>query len=58
MQREATATIRGYIYQFDASITDDRPDPLPVTEAEIDVFEQWFGNLFDELFGATPSSEP
>ena len=23
---------------------------LPVTEAEVDVFEAWFGDLFDELF--------
>lgn len=33
------------------SVTDDWPDPVPVTEAEITVFEQWFGDLFDELFG-------
>jgi hypothetical protein len=33
------------------TVTDDWPDPVPVTEAEIDVFEQWFGDLFDELFG-------
>jgi hypothetical protein len=25
-------------------------DPMPVTEAEIEVFEAWFGDLFDELF--------
>jgi len=23
---------------------------LPVTDAEVDVFEAWFGDLFDELF--------
>jgi len=23
---------------------------VPVTEAEIEVFEAWFGDLFDELF--------
>ncbi len=28
-------------------VTDDWPDPVPVTEAEIDVFERWFGDLFD-----------
>ncbi len=32
------------------TVTDDWPDPTPVTEAEIDVFERWFGDLFDELF--------
>lgn len=33
------------------TVTDDWPDPVPVTQAEIEVFEQWFGDLFDELFG-------
>lgn len=33
------------------TVTDDWPDPVPVREAEIDVFEAWFGDLFDELFG-------
>lgn len=34
------------------TVTDDWPDVVPVTEAEIDMFEQWFGDLFDELFGS------
>jgi hypothetical protein len=34
------------------TVTDDWPHPVPVTEAEIEVFEQWFGDLFDELFGS------
>ncbi|MGH6676554.1 MAG: hypothetical protein ACRECE_10105 [Xanthobacteraceae bacterium] len=33
------------------TVTDDWPDPLPITDAELDVFEAWFGDLFDELFG-------
>jgi hypothetical protein len=33
------------------TVTDDWPNDVPVTEAEIDVFEAWFGNLFDDLFG-------
>ena len=33
------------------TVTDNWPDPVPVTEAEIEVFERWFGDLFDELFG-------
>ena len=37
------------------TVTDDWPDPVPVTQAEIEVFERWFGDLFDELFG---SSDP
>jgi hypothetical protein len=31
------------------SVTDDWPDEVPVTEAEIQVFERWFGDVFDEL---------
>lgn len=33
------------------TVTDDRPRPVPVTQAEIEVFERWFGDLFDDLFG-------
>jgi hypothetical protein len=33
------------------SVTDDWPKDVPVTEAEIDVFEAWFGDVFDDLFG-------
>jgi hypothetical protein len=33
------------------TITDDWPKLVPVTETEVDVFEAWFGHLFDELFG-------
>jgi hypothetical protein len=32
-------------------VTDDWPEDIPITEAEIDVFEHWFGDLFDEFFG-------
>jgi hypothetical protein len=34
------------------TVTDDWPERAPVTQAEVDVFEAWFGDLFDELFGA------
>ncbi len=32
-------------------VIDDWPQFVPVTQAEIDVFEAWFGDLFDEFFG-------
>ena len=32
-------------------VADDWPARVPVTDAEVDVFEAWFGDLFDELFG-------
>ena len=32
-------------------VIDDWPARVPVSDAEIDIFEAWFGDLFDELFG-------
>ena len=32
------------------TVKEDWPEDVPVTEAEIEVFEAWFGDLFDELF--------
>ena len=34
------------------TVADDWPQRIPVTEAEVDVFEAWFGDLFDEMFGS------
>ena len=34
----------------DWTVTDDWPQEVPITEAEIEVFEAWFGDLFDALF--------
>ena len=33
------------------TVTDDWPEKVPVTEAELDVFEAHFAELLDELFG-------
>jgi hypothetical protein len=33
------------------SVRDDWPEHVPVTEVEVEVFERWFADLFDELFG-------
>jgi hypothetical protein len=35
------------------TVTDDWADTVPITDAELDVFEAWFGDLFEELFGAS-----
>jgi hypothetical protein len=32
------------------TVKDDWPEDVPITKAEIEVFEAWFGDLFDELF--------
>lgn len=34
------------------AVKDDWPERVPITDAELDVFETWFGDLFDELFGS------
>lgn len=31
------------------AVTDDWPEYVPVTEAEIAVFEAWFGDILEEL---------
>lgn len=33
-------------------VIDDWPDEVPITEAEIQVFERWFADVFDEMFGS------
>ncbi|MGS1096526.1 hypothetical protein ACVCNR_18445 (plasmid) [Aquamicrobium terrae] len=33
------------------AVTDDWPESVLVSEAEVDVLEAWFGDLFDDLFG-------
>jgi len=33
------------------TVTDDWRERVPVTQAELDIFEAWFGDLFDEMFG-------
>jgi len=30
---------------------EDWPERVPVTSEELDVFEAWFGDILDELFG-------
>lgn len=35
----------------DWRVTDEWPTRVPVTSSEVDVFEAWFGDLFDDLFG-------
>ena len=32
-------------------VVDDWPARVPVTDTEVEVFEAWFGDLLDELFG-------
>lgn len=34
------------------TVKDDWPENVPVTDGEVDVFEAWFGEIFDELFSS------
>lgn len=36
------------------TVTDDWPDPVPAADAEVAVFERWFGDLLDDLFDLDP----
>ena len=36
------------------TVTDDWPERAPVADAELDVFEAWFGDMFDEFIRAVP----
>jgi hypothetical protein len=37
-------------------VIDDWPEKVPVTEAEFDIFERYFGDVLDRLFG--PIDDP
>lgn len=37
-------------------VVDDWPEKVPITEAEIEVFEHYFADVFDRLFG--PLDDP
>ena len=36
-------------------VIDDWPERVPITEAEVQVFERWFADVFDEMFGSLPA---
>ena len=37
-------------------VIDDWPEKVPITEAEVQVFERWFADVFDEMFGPLPAA--
>lgn len=42
----------------DLPVYDDWPDVVPVTEEEVDIFERYFGDVLDRLFGGPLYSTP
>ncbi|CAL74402.1 hypothetical protein BRADO0458 [Bradyrhizobium sp. ORS 278] len=49
MQRRRVRSAKAL--QTGCKVRDDWPDEVPVTLTEVEVFEAWFGELLDELFG-------
>lgn len=43
---------KGVEQQASRKVSDDWPDHVPVTEAELDLFEVHFGQILDELLGS------
>lgn len=43
---------KGSEHQANRKVSDDWPDHVPVTEAELDLFEVHFGQILDELLGS------
>lgn len=37
------------------AVIDDWPEDVPVTEAEVDIFERYFAEVLDGLFGTSHS---
>ncbi|WP_257541829.1 MULTISPECIES: hypothetical protein [unclassified Sphingobium] len=46
-----------HIFVEKLPVIDDWPDEVPITEAEIQVFERWFADVFDEMFGSLDMPE-
>lgn len=40
--------------QKDVTVTDDWPEIVPITEAEVRIVEAYFGDVLDALFGQLP----
>jgi hypothetical protein len=40
------------------TVENELPDPIPVSTAELDAIERYFGGLFDAVFDARPRALP
>ena len=55
---QAVSTPKRRRPKHDAStwtVIDDWPEKVPITEAEIEIYERYFGDVLDELFGSIDS---
>ncbi|MCR9195401.1 MAG: hypothetical protein NXH88_11750 [Hyphomonas sp.] len=52
--RRAEPSGKRRLAQAPITVTDDWPEVLPITEAEVRIVEAYFGDVLDELFGPLP----
>jgi hypothetical protein len=50
-RREQPGSARPKAQDPELAVMDDWPEIVPVTEAELRVFEAYFGGFLDEIFG-------
>lgn len=50
-RREQPGSSHPEAHDSELIVVDDWPDIVPVTEAELQVFEAYFGGFLDEIFG-------
>jgi len=50
-RREQPGPDHSKAYDSELIVVDDWPEIVPVTEAELQVFEAYFGGFLDEIFG-------
>ncbi len=44
--------------EWNLVVTDDWPEVIPITEEELDIFERYFGDVLDEIFGSANPADP
>jgi hypothetical protein len=49
-RRELSAPAHSKAHDLELIVVDDWPEIVPVTEAELRVFEAYFGGFLDEIF--------
>ncbi|MFO1124635.1 MAG: hypothetical protein U1E25_04645 [Methylocystis sp.] len=50
-QRRAGRPVKHAVERW--RVTDDWPERIPISKSEIEVYEAWFGDLFDRIFWDT-----
>ncbi|MEW6397465.1 MAG: hypothetical protein AB1582_23355 [Pseudomonadota bacterium] len=40
------------------TVENELPDPIPISTAELDAIERYFGDVLDDVFGSKPRTLP